>query len=44
MFLTGVVLGVGIWFVGALVFWIVFYRILGVGFVEKVNERKQEME
>lgn len=42
MLATGVVLGVGIWFVGALVFWVVFYRILGSGLSKKLDEGKRE--
>lgn len=41
---TGAVLGVGIWFVGALLFWVVFYRVLSSGLFKKLNERKQEKE
>lgn len=40
--ITGMILGVGIWFVGALLFWVVFYRVLSFGLIKHLNERKQE--
>jgi hypothetical protein len=41
MLVLGVVLGVGIWFVGAL-FWAVLYRTLSAGLIEKLNESRTE--
>lgn len=42
MSITGMMLGVGIWSVGALLFWVVFYRVLSSGLIKHLNEGKQE--
>lgn len=40
--IAGMILGVGIWSVGALLFWVVFHRVLSSGLFKKLNEETQE--